>query len=1483
MRHWTRLLVLAITLSFVLPYVSWAFEAHTYYSDAAIRFNNRPLEIPDQYGKLVDTFQGEGPLVIHIQDLHCHYEVQQNIARILDYLAEHFQLNLVAIEGASRPVNVTKLSSFPVQEVKQEVGDHFLRQGKISGAEYYAAVGRHPVRLTGIENPEHYQEGRRRVMAFLNNESQGYVWDLREILQTLKGKLYPAELKAFDRKKTAFRQGRMTLFQYCRHLARSLRQAGLSADAFPLLERYAAGRTGDFDRSLDVDRLYAEMDKADALLREGLYTHADQRSLDQLLHRLDIMEKMLSISVSNEEFAEYRAQPYFFQIDTFNAFLQRHSGQGRLELDPEIYKLERYLKQVEAFYANADVRSQDFVQNLLIQMNQEKARLAVLITGGYHTRHLLDMLRMRNISFVSVKPILSRADIVNPYFSLLQKKRTPLEKLLAQNQNIFALEPFFAQFENARAILAERGLPAELQLGYRMLEMTLKLDCIRHLQRQGVAGLDDIRARFEQEIARYQADARNIRVNFDEAMAIDRVFMLPLHEDFFAVMRPRNVQSACPESEIPSLPIGDFELHFYHQGEWSAVASALQGATKRQAWYGDAVRVQLLQALLPAGVLMVNGAALLLPRTGHSWLPQPGSLKGFRESLSRFFKPVLRSGATAWQQVRRPRQLAGRWWQRFASWWQALRLPRVAQMVPAGDAGGLTGAMMTMDMLDQTGKTGGSAVRPAQAGLAARPGQVLRESLGLTKRGQYEGARINKTFQGPQGLQVERIELQDPAPLAGKPLFQGLDFLRQELGDTHQFDLLYDKDGNLLAVFPAAKPEDRAVLEYMDFTPFYYEQPVMGAAEAADKWRAIARANMEKKLQVAWYLTSEINPDAEGAEALNAERSPYVYLELNPGNNAWTAHDFDPMDAEHLRKISSPSTANRLIVPVFPTVFSPATQDKDQYYYQVLAEKLQPQKGGEVLVVGPGSGADSWVAALKGFSEIHAVGINPLEIANLRATAALAGFAVETTQADNIMTADGRYVFQGKTFDYIVWNMPVLRPAREAIYTSRTGHGFWDGDFGGFALKRFAQGLLALLKENGLGIIWNQPLVDFQKAPGKDEVQEILQQASDPSQPNRVLAPLFMGQNVYQVRLAAGRPAIGGLMPWLRAIFVRLGMKGETYDRWVAWVAENIISLALGGLVAVAAMVALGLDVSQTVNLGYLLAWPIFYGLHYVAGKGERASTSNKMLAGIISIINLSLLLTPASLPLLIGLSFISHLLINNLAPLVAGWLGLDRRIVAARDAGGHETAPDELRKGIDAYTAGRSEEDEVFEVPTLGLKYTRSGVNELRSLFKPGQTLLLSVRGVSEGGRRQGKSTLVRALRLGALDVGIDPGDMVFLYGNTMYDAWEVLYEIVKKGQQINWENLRLRFRGLQIQLSLEEIKNLLALYRADEEILLSHDYFLQYYLKHALPRLLAGKKEQIVVLVNDSHHNIMGNEYDIPFLRAEATVIKTELLGET
>ena len=193
------------------------------------------------------------------------------------------------------------------------------------------------------------------------------------------------------------------------------------------------------------------------------------------------------------------------------------------------------------------------------------------------------------------------------------------------------------------------------------------------------------------------------------------------------------------------------------------------------------------------------------------------------------------------------------------------------------------------------------------------------------------------------------------------------------------------------------------------------------------------------------------------------EQNHMVYPEADPENGGYSQ---DITDKKSMDSLAGRSRLKRsLISPLFPTVYSPGNNlDADVGYYKYLLRESGIKENEKVLVVGSGSGADSWAAWLKTRVRVYAIDINPLAVANTKAAARSGGFQVKAIAGD-VNSVSWPKGFSD--FDYILWNMPFLTAGN--YYKEQVFH---DGDKG-VMVDKFLTQIPELLKPNGKASLLN--------------------------------------------------------------------------------------------------------------------------------------------------------------------------------------------------------------------------------------------------------------------------------------------------------------------------------------------------------------------------------------------------------------------------
>ncbi|MBN2143134.1 MAG: hypothetical protein JW774_00780 [Candidatus Aureabacteria bacterium] len=134
-------------------------------------FINR-ITIPEEEGVIKKRFFPDGKnapvLLIILRDIPCHYEAQNQIAKILKRLVTTYDMDLVLVEGSAGTIDTTPFAAFKDEKVKQEFTDYFIKQGKITGPESLAINSDLQFHIYGIENEDIYAEFYSQFMSWID-------------------------------------------------------------------------------------------------------------------------------------------------------------------------------------------------------------------------------------------------------------------------------------------------------------------------------------------------------------------------------------------------------------------------------------------------------------------------------------------------------------------------------------------------------------------------------------------------------------------------------------------------------------------------------------------------------------------------------------------------------------------------------------------------------------------------------------------------------------------------------------------------------------------------------------------------------------------------------------------------------------------------------------------------------------------------------------------------------------------------------------------------------------------------------------------------------------------------------------------------------------------------------------------------------------------------------------------------------------------
>ncbi|MCB4790324.1 MAG: hypothetical protein LHV68_00390 [Elusimicrobia bacterium] len=158
--------------------------------------------LPYQNGRVVEgSYKDENNLIVWIQDLHCHPEVQKNIYKILNLWDKEYSLDKVFVEGAPRgKLGSNLLTCIPNKEIKQRTADMLLATGLLSASEYFSTI-ENKDNLYGLEDWDVYKDNLNRMRSLIAEKEKNVpvVKDLKSNINGIKGRFISGELKSICR------------------------------------------------------------------------------------------------------------------------------------------------------------------------------------------------------------------------------------------------------------------------------------------------------------------------------------------------------------------------------------------------------------------------------------------------------------------------------------------------------------------------------------------------------------------------------------------------------------------------------------------------------------------------------------------------------------------------------------------------------------------------------------------------------------------------------------------------------------------------------------------------------------------------------------------------------------------------------------------------------------------------------------------------------------------------------------------------------------------------------------------------------------------------------------------------------------------------------------------------------------------------------------------------------------------------------------
>ncbi|MFA5143730.1 MAG: twin-arginine translocation signal domain-containing protein [Candidatus Omnitrophota bacterium] len=249
-----------------------------------------------------------------------------------------------------------------------------------------------------------------------------------DLIDRLQKKLSKKSLEELVLKTVEFRSERISQKDFYVYLTNKADHVGIELKDFPALQKYIVYIS--MYNAIDKTKIMEEIEALENKVKDALYQNDKQKDLNKLSKNLAILKNIFNISLTKEDYKYYIDNEQSFNASNYDFFINKEAPLYKItaQLDRGITNLDQYRENVARFYEYSFKRDSVFLKNIKFNPNQ---KIAVVVTGGFHTENLCEIFKKQNISYISIMPAFSNCDGYQcPYFRLLRGEVTRIGNMI---------------------------------------------------------------------------------------------------------------------------------------------------------------------------------------------------------------------------------------------------------------------------------------------------------------------------------------------------------------------------------------------------------------------------------------------------------------------------------------------------------------------------------------------------------------------------------------------------------------------------------------------------------------------------------------------------------------------------------------------------------------------------------------------------------------------------------------------------------------------------------------------------------------------------------------------------------------------------------------------------------------------------------------------------------------------------------------------
>jgi len=197
---------------------------------------------------------------------------------------------------------------------------------------------------------------------------------------------------------------------------------------FPELNKYI--HYTNLHDTIDVIELFIEMESMERAVKEKLYKNDDERDLDRIVYNTAILHEIINLESAPYKYAYFQEHEAEFRVRDWVSFLEKLSARYKLakRVPANAGVVDDNMPEIKNFYKLAAQRDSVFIAKTKEHMAATKQNTAVIITGGFHSKHVTQLFKQEGYSYLIIAPKITTPVDQALYDRVMKEKSQMIER-----------------------------------------------------------------------------------------------------------------------------------------------------------------------------------------------------------------------------------------------------------------------------------------------------------------------------------------------------------------------------------------------------------------------------------------------------------------------------------------------------------------------------------------------------------------------------------------------------------------------------------------------------------------------------------------------------------------------------------------------------------------------------------------------------------------------------------------------------------------------------------------------------------------------------------------------------------------------------------------------------------------------------------------------------------------------------------------------